>query len=183
MKLLFGEHTTTETILASFAFLLLLAMYAKYLLWVTCDNSPDPATIFLMSFVTTVLLAIMAFPALGRWTSESAKEASLSFLALPKEGESLTFPVLAEFLGHQAFASLLITTIIVSGRGNISEFGGLLAGVFFAIAFILTLAFSVLSAFRVSHYFGKGQRPSVIALIASVIVVYIFLDLGTKSAM
>lgn len=143
-------------------------------------SNPNNKDLFLIVFVDLVLLTVISLPAIGRLTSKISNESIERFLAFPKKDDPFTFPVLAEFLGHQALASFLATILIFTGREAFSEIGGDILAFYIYTLYAIAITIAVLSLVRIIQYFNHSWWQYLLVSICSSAVMFSFIGVGIK---
>lgn len=180
MKKLIGSYSIFESLISIMMFGVFVKFNYLYFSELFSGASPDDKTLFVLVFVNLILLTLISLPAIGKLTSKIPNESIERFLALPKQGEYFTFPVLAEFLGNQALASFLATVLIFTGKEAFSEIGGDLLAVYIYALYIIAIAIAVLSLVRIIHYFNHSWWQYLLVSVCSSAVMFSFIGVGMR---
>lgn len=180
MKKLFGNYSIFESLIS----VLMFGVFAKfnylYFSEIFSGSSPDNKSLFLLVFVDLVLLTVISLPFLGKLASKIPNGSMERFLAFPKRGEPFTFPVLAEFLGHQALASFLATVLIFTGKEAFSEIGGNILALYVYILYVIAISIAILSLVRVIQYFNHSWWQYLLVSACSSAVMFSFIGVGIR---
>lgn len=106
-----------------------------------------------------------------------------SFLAMPREDDEVTFPVVTAFLGEQALGAFLGTVLIFTTGHVYNDFGVYVSGVYCFILSVLSIFVVTFSLIRfVAHFFGRSGALYGLAAFLSSITMFVFFGLGLKLA-
>ena len=156
MRKLIGSYSILESLISILIFGIFVKFNHLYFSEIFSGSNPNNKDLFLIVFVDLVLLTVISLPAIGRLTSKISNESIERFLAFPKKDDPFTFPVLAEFLGHQALASFLATILIFTGREAFSEIGGDILAFYIYTLYAIAITIAVLSLVRIIQYFNHS---------------------------
>lgn len=180
MRKLIGSYSILESLILILIFGIFVKFNHLYFSEIFSGSNPNNKDLFLIVFVDLVLLTVISLPAIGRLTSKISNESIERFLAFPKKDDPFTFPVLAEFLGHQALASFLATILIFTGREAFSEIGGDILAFYIYTLYAIAITIAVLSLVRIIQYFNHSWWQYLLVSICSSAVMFSFIGVGIK---
>ena len=180
MRKLLGSYSILESLISILIFGIFVKFNHLYFSEIFSGSNPNNKDLFLIVFVDLVLLTVISLPAIGRLTSKISNESIERFLAFPQKDDPFTFPVLAEFLGHQALASFLATILIFTGREAFSEIGGDILAFYIYTLYAIAITIAVLSLVRIIQYFNHSWWQYLLVSICSSAVMFSFIGVGIK---